>query len=404
MDARGGRARHRRAGRAAEARRRDLRQAEARDADLVHGRHAAHRRHRQRPRLLHPAARDRQCRRPGDRRQHLPRPRQRAGRDRHRPRYHDPAALLRPRRRRVAALVPRLGGRLRLDASLASPTQETRWRRRASRRTRWFDAMLCRREAGRAARQLQGDVRHGPRRQHRDPHAASGEGHREARTAGGRRSASDHLRADLRTARTAPTCCRSAPASRRSAPAPPPTARCNGASRWSSRSSRAKQRLRRHVRLARKLGFADEMFKNINVKDNHAVVEDILREINRGGWALAIPASRRSACSLHMQNQEHFDVSTLRGARGSPVRGRLLWPALALLGHAGDEAPRHPHPLRHHAAREGGRRHLPRPLRRRTQRPDPAGRGQLVEGLGDPGRLPGIHRRPCSRASAGTRS
>ena len=49
------------------------------------------------------------------RRQHLPRPHQRAGRDRPRPRYRDAAALLRPRRRRLEALVPRLGGRLRLD-------------------------------------------------------------------------------------------------------------------------------------------------------------------------------------------------------------------------------------------------------------------------------------------------
>ena len=116
VDARGGRARHRRAGRAAQARRRDVRQAEARDADLVHGRDPAHGRHRQRARVLHPAAGDRQRRRLRQRRQHLPRPLQRAGRDRSRPRYRDAAALLRPRRRRLEALVPRLGGRLRLDA------------------------------------------------------------------------------------------------------------------------------------------------------------------------------------------------------------------------------------------------------------------------------------------------
>ena len=56
VDARGGRARHRRARRAAEARRREVRQGEARDPDLVHGRDAAHGRHRQRARLLHRAA------------------------------------------------------------------------------------------------------------------------------------------------------------------------------------------------------------------------------------------------------------------------------------------------------------------------------------------------------------
>ena len=80
----------------------------------------AHGRHRQRARVLHRAARDRQCRQVRHRRQHLPRPHQRAGRDRPRPRYRDAAALLRPRRRRLEALVPRLGGRLRLDGRRAS--------------------------------------------------------------------------------------------------------------------------------------------------------------------------------------------------------------------------------------------------------------------------------------------
>ena len=51
----------------------------------------------------------------GHGRQYLPRPRQRAGRDRRRPRYRDVAVLLRPRRSRLEALVARLGGRLRLS-------------------------------------------------------------------------------------------------------------------------------------------------------------------------------------------------------------------------------------------------------------------------------------------------
>ena len=123
VDAGGGRARHRRAGRAARARRQDVRDREAGDADLVHGPDPAHGRHRQRARELHRAAGDRQRRRARHRRQHLPRPRQRAGRDRRRPRYRDAAVLLRPRRRRLEALVARLGGRLRLAASAASTTR-----------------------------------------------------------------------------------------------------------------------------------------------------------------------------------------------------------------------------------------------------------------------------------------
>ena len=49
------------------------------------------------------------------RRQHLPRPRQRAGRDRRRPEPRFAARLLRPRRRLVEALRQGLGRRLRVD-------------------------------------------------------------------------------------------------------------------------------------------------------------------------------------------------------------------------------------------------------------------------------------------------
>jgi formate dehydrogenase major subunit len=37
--------------------------------------------------------------------------------------------------------------------------------------------------------------------------------------------------------------------------------------------------------LARKLGYADRMFKNIRVENNVPSAEDILSEINRGGWS-----------------------------------------------------------------------------------------------------------------------
>ena len=105
----GGRARDRRSGRAAQARRPDVRHAEARDPDLGDGPDPVLGRHRERPRELHPLSRDRQRRQVRHRRQHLPRPLQRAGRDRPRPRYRDAAALLRPRRRRVEALVAASG-------------------------------------------------------------------------------------------------------------------------------------------------------------------------------------------------------------------------------------------------------------------------------------------------------
>ena len=82
---------------------------------LVHGPDPAHDRQRHGARLVHPAAGAGQHRRVGRRRQHLPRPRQRAGRHRHRPQPRLAARLLRPGRRRVQALRHRLGRRLRVD-------------------------------------------------------------------------------------------------------------------------------------------------------------------------------------------------------------------------------------------------------------------------------------------------
>ena len=103
------------------------------------------------PRDLQPASRHRQCRRHGQRCQHLPRPLQRAGRDRFRPRYLESALLLRPRRRRLAPLGPRLGRALRLlrpPASTRFPAKGGRPARTAKANmetsghtsTRWFDA------------------------------------------------------------------------------------------------------------------------------------------------------------------------------------------------------------------------------------------------------------------------
>jgi len=75
-----------------------------------------------------------------------------------------------------------------------------------------------------------------------------------------------------RSARTTPTCCRSRPVTRLPARAPPRTARSSGASRSSSRSSRSKDDNEVMYLLAKKLGFADKMFKNIKVENKPAVV------------------------------------------------------------------------------------------------------------------------------------
>ena len=118
---------------------------------------------------------------------------------------------------------------------------------------------------------------------------------------------------------------------------------------------------------AKKLGFDKELFKHIEVKDNEPVIEDITREFNRGMWTIGYTGQSPERLKAHMANQDKFDPTTLQG-QGRAGRRRLLRSAVAVLGHAGDEASRHADPLRHLQAGGGRRSYLPRPLRRRAQR------------------------------------
>ena len=80
--------------------------------------------------------------------------------------------------------------------------------------------------------------------------------------------------------------------------------------------------------LAKKLGFADKMFKNIKIENNVPVAEDILREINRGGWSTGYCGQSPERLKLHMANQKDFDLVTLR-AKDGPCKGDyygLPWP------------------------------------------------------------------------------
>src|SRR5262249_28140612 len=82
--------------------------------------------------------------------------------------------------------------------------------------------------------------------------------------------------------------------------------------------------------LARKLGFADRMFKNIKVDNGAVSAEDILREINRGGWATGYCGQSPERLKAHMGNQSKFDVVTLRAPKDDPEVGGdvygLPWP------------------------------------------------------------------------------
>jgi formate dehydrogenase major subunit len=83
--------------------------------------------------------------------------------------------------------------------------------------------------------------------------------------------------------------------------------------------------------LSRKLGFADQMFKNIKVENGRVSAEDILREINRGGWSTGYCGQSPERLKTHMSNQYKFDVVTLRAPKDDPEVGGdvygLPWPS-----------------------------------------------------------------------------
>jgi formate dehydrogenase major subunit len=82
--------------------------------------------------------------------------------------------------------------------------------------------------------------------------------------------------------------------------------------------------------LAKKLGLADLMFKNIKVENNVPVAEDILREINRGGFSTGYCGQSPERLKAHMKNQAKFDLVTLRAPKSDPEVGGdyygLPWP------------------------------------------------------------------------------
>ncbi|GEP05787.1 formate dehydrogenase subunit alpha [Methylobacterium oxalidis] len=83
-------------------------------------------------------------------------------------------------------------------------------------------------------------------------------------------------------------------------------------------------------RLATKLGFGDRMFKGIAVENGLPVAEDILREINRGGWSTGYCGQSPERLKAHMKNQHKFDLVTLRAPKDDPEVGGdyygLPWP------------------------------------------------------------------------------
>lgn len=81
-------------------------------------------------------------------------------------------------------------------------------------------------------------------------------------------------------------------------------------------------------RFATKLGFGNELVKNIAVVNNEPVAEDILRELNRGALSIGYSGQSPERLKLHMQHQDKFDTTTCIGL-SEPVKGEyygLPWP------------------------------------------------------------------------------
>jgi formate dehydrogenase major subunit len=87
-------------------------------------------------------------------------------------------------------------------------------------------------------------------------------------------------------------------------------------------------------RLAAKLGFGEEMFKNYEMVQGkfsmEPTSESILREINRGGWSTGYTGQSPERLKAHMANQAKFDLVTLRAPADDPEVGGdyygLPWP------------------------------------------------------------------------------
>ncbi len=92
-------------------------------------------------------------------------------------------------------------------------------------------------------------------------------------------------------------------------------------------------------KLAKKLGFADEMFKNIKVENDEPNIEETTLEFNKGMWTIGYTGQSPERLKKHMANQHTFDRTTLR-ANGGPCDGEyygLPWPCwgTAEMGHTG---------------------------------------------------------------------
>jgi formate dehydrogenase major subunit len=83
------------------------------------------------------------------------------------------------------------------------------------------------------------------------------------------------------------------------------------------------------AKFANKFGFADRLFRNIEMEDAETPnIESLTREFNRGMWTIGYTGQSPERLKAHMANQHTFDKTTLR-AVGGPVDGDFYgmpWP------------------------------------------------------------------------------
>ena len=92
-------------------------------------------------------------------------------------------------------------------------------------------------------------------------------------------------------------------------------------------------------KFAKKLGFADRMFRKIKVTNDEPLIEDVTREFNGGMWTIGYTGQSPERLKAHMANQHVFDRTTLQavgGALDGDYYG-LPWPCwgTAEMGHPG---------------------------------------------------------------------
>ncbi|HEY9081391.1 formate dehydrogenase subunit alpha [Magnetovibrio sp.] len=93
------------------------------------------------------------------------------------------------------------------------------------------------------------------------------------------------------------------------------------------------------AKFAKKLGFADQFFKNIKLNGDEPVVEDITREFNKGMWTIGYTGQSPERLKKQLQYKHTFDKTSLK-AVGGPCDGEyygLPWPCWGddKLGHPG---------------------------------------------------------------------